>query len=107
MTRFPPPSEQDIQYVVDLVVDAVDPLRVVLFGSAARGEQRPGSDVDLMVVVSNDSDLRSVERTLYALRRPVAVDFIVTTPQILDRHGDDVGYVYRRALRDGKDLYAA
>ena len=107
---LPAPTNADIQRIVDLVVAEVSPLRVVLFGSAARGEQRANSDVDLLVVVSDDSDLDGVERALYLMRRPgvrAAVDFVVTTPTILSRHGDDVGFVYRRALLDGRELYAA
>ena len=36
--------------MVTAIVDAADPEQVILFGSRARGDARPGSDVDLVVV---------------------------------------------------------
>jgi len=36
--------------VVDEVVRATDPDEVILFGSVARGEDGPDSDIDLLVV---------------------------------------------------------
>lgn len=36
--------------VIDVVVDHIDPRRIILFGSRARGDERPDSDYDLMVV---------------------------------------------------------
>jgi len=41
---------------------------LVLFGSAARGEEGPGSDIDLLVIVSNAAGRGRVERPLVALR---------------------------------------
>ena len=35
------------------IVEVAQPERVILFGSAARGEMRPNSDVDLLVVKEN------------------------------------------------------
>jgi hypothetical protein len=37
----------------------------------------------------------------------IAVDVIVATPEILEAYKDSPGLVYREALRDGKELYAA
>lgn len=42
--------------------------RVVLFGSAARGEERPESDLDLLVVVDRDSSKEAVQDRLGALK---------------------------------------
>ncbi len=44
-------STQDtIQHMVDRIVQRFHPVRVILFGSHARGTARPDSDVDLLVV---------------------------------------------------------
>ncbi len=40
------------QEVVDRIVRAVNPLRIILFGSAAKGEMKAGSDLDVLVVMS-------------------------------------------------------
>jgi len=106
-----PPTESDIGRIVDLVVDAVQPLRVVLFGSVARGEQRAGSDLDLMVVVAEGVDRRAVGRSLYELmylhRVLVPTQFVVTTPSGFATHKDTTGMVYRDIARDGREVYAA
>lgn len=111
MTSFPPPSADDIQRAVDLVVEVADPLRVVLFGSAARGDVRNGSDLDLMVVVREGVDEKQVAKRLYLeagrLRLPVGVDFVVTTASRFEQQKSRFWTVFHEVDRDGRELYAA
>src|ERR1700690_3491899 len=41
--------------LLDPVVAYFNPLRVILFGSVARGESGPDSDIDLLVIVDDDT----------------------------------------------------
>jgi predicted nucleotidyltransferase len=95
--------------VLQRLVDVAQPLRIILFGSAARGETSAASDFDLMVVMPPDTDCRAMTMRLYrslrGLRAPV--DLVVVTSDELARHGDKPGLVYRAALREGRELYAA
>lgn len=111
---LPAPTEADIQRIVELVVAEVQPLRVVLFGSAARKELHNGSDVDLMVVVPEGIDtLRTAQRLHVAMFNlpdvavRVSVDFVVTTPSRFEERRNSLGSVYREVARDGRELYAA
>lgn len=109
---FPPPTEADIQRIVDLVVETVQPLRIVLFGSAARGELRAGSDLDMIVVVPEGVDTLRIAQQLYVdkARQKVTgilVDFIVTTPDRYERSKHSLGSAYREIERHGRELYAA
>ena len=83
------------------------PLRIILFGSHARGDATPDSDIDLLVVLSDATDKRQaaieIRRALRDL--PVSKDIIVTTPDEIARRGDLIGPVLRPALREGKVLY--
>ncbi|MBI4517433.1 MAG: nucleotidyltransferase domain-containing protein [Deltaproteobacteria bacterium] len=100
-------TEAAIQTMVDRIVQRFHPVRVVLFGSHARGTATAESDVDLLVVLPQIADKR---RTTVDIRRalgdlPVSKDIVVTTPDEIARRGDLIGSVLRPALREGKVVY--
>ncbi len=101
--------EGELDRVVERIVEAVHPLRIILFGSAARGEIGPDSDVDLLVVMPEGTDQLDTAGFLHTQFHglDVSVDVLVATPSILERHKDNIGLIYRTILREGKDLYAA
>jgi predicted nucleotidyltransferase len=103
------PDQQQLDELVRRIVDAVHPLRIILFGSAARGQMGPESDVDVMVVVPEGTHRRKTAQFLYTQLWgiPFAVDIIVATDEDIRTHADDIGYVYSWALREGVALYAA
>ncbi len=100
-------SSELIPFLAERIIQRFDPLRIVLFGSHARGEADPNSDMDLLGVFPEVDDKRNaavpIRRTLADL--PVGKDIIVTTPEEIARKGDLVGTILRPALRDGKVLY--
>lgn len=93
--------------LVRRIVEAVQPLRIILFGSAARGGMGPGSDIDVLVVMPEGTNRRETEGQLYMkmLGMHVPIDIIVATPGDLARYGDTKGLIYRSVLREGTDLY--
>ena len=96
-----------IPVMVDRLVRQFEPTRIILFGSQARGDAGPDSDVDLLVVLPRVEDQR--EATVQMLRAlsdlPIPKDVVVTTPQEIARRGHLVGTVLRPALREGRVLY--
>ena len=96
------PDETELRPVLDAIAEAVDPDRIIVFGSAARGTMTADSDVDLLVVKRTD-DLRAlraaVRAALAANRRPV--DVVAGTPRMLDEQRRCLSMVYGPALRDG------
>jgi uncharacterized protein len=103
------PDPQQLQELVRRIVEAVHPLRIILFGSAARGEMGPGSDVDVMVVMPEGTDRIDAEGFLHTRFRGlgIGVDVIVASPAEIEQHRDDIGFVYYAVTREGRELYAA
>jgi predicted nucleotidyltransferase len=97
-----------IREIVRRVVEVAQPEQIILFGSAARGDMRPHSDVDLLVVKSN-AHRRQLAKQIYRHLVGVgqAVDVIVVTPDDLERYRDSHALIIAPALREGKVVYAA
>lgn len=95
--------------LVRQIVDIVHPLRIILFGSAARGTMGPDSDIDLMVVMPEGTHRRQTAQKLYRDIEGLNVPFdvVVATPGDLARYGKSPGLIYREVLREGKEVYAA
>lgn len=85
-----------------------NPERIILFGSHARGDAGPDSDVDLLVVMPvKGSKLDKEVEIRMALRHiRVPKDIIVTTPQDYEWRKEIVGTIERPATREGRVLYA-
>jgi len=71
--------------IVQRLISAYDPERIILFGSHATGGVREGSDIDLLIV--KETDLRPIDRRIEVERllsnRQVPLDLLVYTPQEL------------------------
>lgn len=97
--------------VLEAILKAVPAQKIILFGSRARGEARPESDYDLLVVVPREVDKRSAARSLYLalakVRKGFAVDLVVAHPEDLEKYKDAWMTIYPQALREGRTLYAA
>ena len=94
--------------IVRRIVDAIQPEKIILFGSAARGEMTRHSDVDLLVVKEGVDPLDGmgwIYRNLYGVR--AAVDAIVVSPGALERYKDSHCLVYKPALAEGRLIYDA
>ena len=104
-------TQEKIDEAVRRLVEVARPTRIILFGSAARGELDERSDLDLMVVLPEPplpSHGAAVTRFYSALAGiPMAKDIVVVTEDRLAELGDRPSLVYREALRDGKVIYEA
>lgn len=95
-----------IPELVERIVRHCDPLEIVLFGSHARGDARPDSDIDLLVVLPRIDDRTATTIDLLRLfgDLTVSVDVIAATPE--DVAGERPGSVAGPAYRAGRSLYA-
>jgi predicted nucleotidyltransferase len=104
---------RDVQLMLDeivrRIVEVAHPDRIILFGSAARGEMGPDSDIDLLVVKSGVPHRGRLAQAIYPalFGIPVGVDVIVVTPEDVERHRDKLGTIIGPAIREGREIYAA
>lgn len=101
--------QKKIEEMVRRIVERFHPDQIVLFGSYARGQGGPDSDVDLLVVMPIRGSKRNmqlqVRLALHDIRLPK--DVIVVTPEQVERQRDIPGTIVRPAFLEGKVLYAA
>lgn len=98
-----------LDQVVSRIIEAVAPLRIILFGSAARGEASRDSDFDILVVMPDGTNRRETAQFLHTkmIGLPVAVDILVATLGDLERHRNNNGLIYKTVLEEGRELDAA
>ncbi len=104
-------TDQVLKEIVDVIVQAVSPEQIILFGSRSLGEARQDSDLDLLVVESEGFDkVRSRRKEMTRLWRilaPFAVskDILVYSREEIERWRGSLNHVVARALREGRVLY--
>jgi predicted nucleotidyltransferase len=91
-----------LREVVRRIIEVAQPEQVILFGSAARGQLRPDSDFDLLVIKSDVADTRALTRYIHAhlfdIRMPI--DIIVATPEEVEASQNKMlGNIYTQGRR--------
>src|SRR5215831_8347733 len=103
MTTSPVPPE-----LLDAVVEYFRPLRVILFGSAARGDAGPDSDIDLFVILDDDAPPEKLTLAAgYQSRRSYhrATDVIPCREAVFRRKSRVAGTLAYTAAREGRIVY--
>ena len=113
MTKVPGdrtrPALELLDEVVRRVVEVASPDRIILFGSAARGEAGDDSDLDLLVVKAGVPHRRRLAQRVYRglLGLEVSVDVLVVTPEDIRAFENKPGTIIGPALRDGREVYVS
>lgn len=99
---------QTLNEIVRRIVRAAQPERIILFGSAARGEGDAESDIDVLVV-KQCAQRREVAGRIYRALIGVgrAVDVVVATPADVERYRNSPSMVIAPAMSEGRVIYAA
>ena len=97
-----------ITYIVERIVQSIAPQQIILFGSHARGDATPDSDLDLFIIqdshTSNRAVRRQIERLLWGRR--FGIDLIVRQPEEVARNVTDGNPFYtQHLLGEGRVLY--
>ena len=100
--------QETLREAVRRLVDYFQPERIYLFGSTARGDDRPDSDLDFLVVVPDDTPVRrfwNVYRELAGLE--ISVDVKPFLHSDFEKRRDWLMSLPAIALREGKVVYEA
>ncbi len=94
-------SQEKLNQIIQRIVAVAQPEKIILFGSAARGEMGPHSDVDLLVIKGGDIHRGRLTEEIYMHLSGIgqAVDVVVVTPEDIERYRDNFALVIYPALR--------
>ena len=102
-------DEQTIQEIVQRILTAARPDKIILFGSAATGQMTRDSDVDLLIVEPDTSDQRNeyvrISKARWDIDYPFDVLFINT--RWFEESKDVIGGIAYPASKYGKVIYEA
>ena len=102
-------TDEKIAELANRIVHAVRPNRIILFGSAARNELGPDSDLDALVVmpdgVHRGHTTEDIYRKLWGFG--IAKDIVVVTESDVRERADDPFTVVGLALSEGREVFRA
>ena len=100
--------KESLERMVKRLVEELQPEQIILFGSYAYGQPTEGSDLDIMVIVSDSTDpphhrMRKAYRCVGAIG--VSKDLLVLTRKEFEKQARVITSLARRVKETGKVLY--
>ncbi len=92
--------------LLQILREKFGPLKIILFGSRARGDHLKGSDYDLLIVSSSFEKFNfreRIQKVYELLDEPLPLDAICLTPAEFKRKREEIGIV-RLAVREGIEM---
>jgi len=103
------PDKKILDKIIECVLKVVIPDTIILFGSQARGDARPDSDYDILVIKSGLENERKTAQAIYRIfvdiDTPIGVDIIVKTPESVEKNKQMVVSIVKEALKEGIVIY--
>ncbi len=102
---------KELNSLISELVSVCHPVKVILFGSYAKGIPGPDSDLDLLVIEDEPfGSVRSRRKEMARLSRHLAhfgvpQDILVYTPREIALWKDSINHIVHKALKEGKVLY--
>ncbi|MEO5333265.1 MAG: nucleotidyltransferase domain-containing protein [Magnetococcus sp. YQC-5] len=105
-----PITQKILDEMVLAIVNEVQPERIILFGSLARGDATQDSDIDLMVVEQEGFAKRSRWQEQQRIRKrlahfPMAKDILVYSQDEVAQWCHSINHIVTHAMNEGKVLY--
>jgi predicted nucleotidyltransferase len=107
MDRQPTRDEEFLQDIAARIAKAIQPQKIILFGSWARGERGSHSDIDLLIIqestLPRPQRYAQVRRLFWGMGMPM--DILVYTPEEFSRFQSVPGSFTHTVAREGRVLY--
>ena len=102
-----PISRKTIDDIVSAIISHFKTEKIILFGSYASGRPTPDSDLDILIVMNTrlPRHQTSIPITMLFKPMPCPIDFLVFTPQEVEKWNGTVNHIITRAFQEGKILY--
>lgn len=93
--------------IVRRIVKTIDPEKIILFGSRARRDAQPESDIDLLVIAKSTQPRYRRSAPLYGALSDILapMDILVYSPEEVREWGQVPQAFVTTAIREGKVLY--
>ncbi len=99
--------DQLVERVTQRIAEGIRPEKIILFGSRARGDGRPDSDIDLLLICKDFDSRRKLKLRVRKLfpYQGFSMDLFVLTPEEFEWQKEVVSTVGRIASREGVVYY--
>ena len=96
-----------LQNIIQRIVEVAHPDRIIMFGSAARGEMGPHSDIDLLVILNRSRRNWKINGEMYKAISPLpcSVDLVVRTGKEIKERIPQGDWFLKDIVEDGLILY--
>jgi len=98
---------KEIQKITVQIIEKYKPEKIILFGSAARGELKPDSDADFLII-KKDTPLYGTDRIRELspmIDRNIPADFLIYRPEEFNQRLQMGDPFLKTILKEGKVLY--
>jgi len=98
-----------IEQIVNTILTTVEPEKIILFGSYARGDCKKNSDIDILILKKGLKNERDITNNLYMefFKRKISIpiDLIAIDYDKYYQLNNDIGYIYKTIDREGRVIY--
>jgi len=98
-----------IEQIVNTILTTVEPEKIILFGSYARGDYKKNSDIDILILKKGLKNERDVTNNLYMeffnRKISIPIDLIAIDYDKYYQLNNDIGYIYKTINREGRVIY--
>jgi predicted nucleotidyltransferase len=104
-------STTQIEMITQAIVKTVNPRKIIMFGSQAKGQAKKDSDVDILVIADRPEgevwkrreELGNIRRNIPRIE--IAVDLLLYSPEEVNKWKSTTNHVISEAFREGEVLY--